>query len=236
MLAVLVVTAAVQALVPPPPVVAQRKSDLKTSLADLRRQPSKPTRDSLLCAIADLEACNTIDASPAGRWALIFSTQASEPDPRQQGRSPVQPLIDATYALFFKVAPALAGAQQDGGAGGGGSNEQSVDLSQGVVENRVRVPLPDGVFGGGAVEIFVDGEVSASSADKALLDVAFTECSFRWAPKGGSGGAGDRRGSLRVPLPRPVGTLRTTFCDEELRVSRGGRGGVFVLRRLRDRP
>ena len=43
-------------------------------------------------------------------------------------------------------------------------------------------------------------------------------------------------GSLRVPLPRPVGTLRTTFCDEELRVSRGGRGGVFVLRRLRDRP
>ena len=59
------------------------------------------------------------------------------------------------------------------------------------------------------------------------LRVEFTECAFRLLPKGGGGARG-----LVVPLPRPVGSLRTTFCDATLRVSRGGRGGVFVLKRL----
>jgi len=40
---------------------------------------------------------------------------------------------------------------------------------------------------------------------------------------------------LRLPLPRPVGRLDTTFCDATLRLSRGGRGGLFVLSRIRDR-
>ena len=61
------------------------------------------------------------------------------------------------------------------------------------------------------------------------LRVEFTECAFRLLPKGGGGGGA--RG-LVVPLPRPVGSLRTTFCDATLRVSRGARGGVFVLKRL----
>ena len=69
-----------------------------------------------------------------------------------------------------------------------------------------------------------------------MLSVAFTECRFQLAAaaeRSAGGGAADNL-SLRVPLPRPVGSLRTTFCDEEIRVSRGGRGGVFVLRRMRD--
>ena len=50
-------------------------------------------------------------APPDGRWALIFSTQAELPDASRPGASsPVQGLIYATYAAFFKVAPALAGA------------------------------------------------------------------------------------------------------------------------------
>ena len=36
---------------------------------------------------------------------------------------------------------------------------------------------------------------------------------------------------LRLPLPRPRGTLCVTFCDETLRISRGGRGGLFVTSR-----
>ena len=82
------------------------------------------------------------------------------------------------------------------------------------------------------IKIFVDGEVDAPGAADDLR-VAFTECSFRLRPRGGGGGSA-REGALRVPLPRPVGSLRTTHCDEELRVSRGGRGGVFVLRRLKN--
>jgi len=42
-----------------------------------------------------------------------------------------------------------------------------------------------------------------------------------------------RVGLVTVPLPRPRGALETTFCDENLRISRGGRGGIFVLKRLR---
>jgi hypothetical protein len=36
-----------------------------------------------------------------------------------------------------------------------------------------------------------------------------------------------------IPLPRPVGRIVTTFVDEDLRLSRGSRGGLFVLKRIR---
>ena len=107
-------------------------------------------------------------------------------------------------------------------------------LAAGVIENRVRVPLPSGLPIGSALEIRVDGLVAPIDAagGEEQLRVEFTECAFRLLPKGGGGGGGAR--GLVVPLPRPVGSLRTTFCDETMRVSRGGRGGVFVLKRLPD--
>ena len=147
-------------------------------------------------------------------------------------------------AAFFKVAPALAGAQQDGV--NGASNEQWLSLQSGLVENRVRIPLP---IGGSVLEVRVDGAVAAGGLaagdggrDEQKLDVTFTECSFALrgkggggAPSGGGKGAAQGPGALRLPLPRPVGSLRTTHCDEDLRVSRGGRGGVFLLKRMRER-
>ena len=36
-----------------------------------------------------------------------------------------------------------------------------------------------------------------------------------------------------IPLPRPVGRIVTTFVDDDLRLSRGSRGGLFVLKRIR---
>ena len=63
------------------------------------------------------------------------------------------------------------------------------------------------------------------------LDVTFTECSFA-VRAGKNDAAPEGEGALRIPLPRPLGSLRTTHCDDELRISRGGRGGVFVLKRL----
>ena len=38
--------------------------------------------------------------------------------------------------------------------------------------------------------------------------------------------------AIKFPLPRPRGTLDTTFCDDTMRISRGGRGGVFILTRM----
>ncbi len=39
--------------------------------------------------------------------------------------------------------------------------------------------------------------------------------------------------ALNLLLPRPVGELWTSFCDDDMRLSRGGRGGLFVLKRFK---
>ena len=127
----------------------------------------------------------------------------------------MQALSDAAYGVLFKFAPALAGAQQEGG-GAGVRNEQMVDEAAGAVLNRVRLPL-----GKSVVEVTVEGECEPGElADE--LRVTFTRTSVAL-----DGGA-----PLRLPLPRAVGTVANSYCDDDLRVSRGGRGGVFVLRRL----
>lgn len=76
------------------------------------------------------------------------------------------------------------------------------------------MPLPLGTL-----TLTVNGEVSETEDDD-VLSVAFT--SFDVGEAGG----------LRIPLPRPVGSLRTTHCDD-LRISRGGKGGLFILKRIR---
>jgi hypothetical protein len=247
LLLVLAATGGARALVPQPPDVLQRKRDLISSVATLRKTPTPEGRRAVLRSIAELEECRCSDAPPDGRWALIFSTQENEPDPNRPGSNFLQPLIDRTYAAFFKVAPALAGAQDGSSQATGASNEQWVSLDSGLVENRVRIPLPVALpfsTGSSVLEIRVDGTVATGvtlgETDTPQLDVTFTECSFAVSERvAGRGSDRDRTGSdnrapgaLRIPLPRPVGTLRTTHCDSDLRVSRGGRGGVFVLKRL----
>ena len=212
----------------------QAKAALLSALAELKRAPSPGAKRAVLSATSQLEASDdALSASADGRWALLFSTQGAPEVGQPAGTIPlVQPLIDATYATFFRIAPALAGAQQDGAAER--FNEQRVSLTAGVVENRVRVPLPSGLQAiGAALEIRVDGLVAPIDAGvgEEQLRVEFTECAFRLLPKGGGGARG-----LVVPLPRPVGSLRTAFCDATLRVSRGGSGGVFELKLLPSVP
>ena len=79
------------------------------------------------------------------------------------------------------------------------------------------MPLP----GQQTLEILVNGEVEPESSNE--LRVTFTDCSFQL----------QEGRPLRLPLPRPVGSLTTTWCDDDMRISRGGRGGIFVLRRIR---
>ena len=203
------------------------------SIAALSRAPSPELQRNVLATIAELEeqAATETPLSPQGRWSLLFSTQVALPDSaaeRPSSMAIVQPLIDATYGLFFKVAPQLAGAQQYGGTSLG-SNEQivSIEGASGKVENRVRVPLPRWM--GSAplrLEIRLFGDVSTTEAEDTRRS-HLQSASFR------SAGATTHARFARVPLPRPVGTLRTTYCDDGLRISRGGRGGVFVLKRLK---
>ena len=203
------------------------KAQLFQRIGDLRREPSVAARKAVLAAVEAVEASiDTGEAAPVeGRWSLIFSTQVSA---REEQRSPgdsalLQALIDTTYSAFFKVAPALAGAQQDG-ATSSASNEQWIDLTNCEVRNRVRVTLP---FTKDRLEIRVNGDAKPAGTDATNLQVVFRECSFQLGAKGSWP-------VVSVPLPRPVGSLRTTHVDDELRISRGGRGGVFVLRRMPD--
>ena len=156
-------------------------------------------------------------APPDGRWALIFSTQAELPDAsRPRTSSPVQGLIDATYAAFFKVAPALAGAQQDGRSGA--SNEQALSLDTGVVENRVRIPLP---FLPSILEIRVDGRVAEAGAAETepLLDVTFTECSFALQRSGADDGVQvQEQLEQRALLARATATGRADDSQCQCRV------------------
>jgi len=180
----------------------------------------------------------------SGRWSLIYSTQLSSSSsiasPSSLLSQADQDFLDgviqgstaALYRIFFKFAPALAGAQEGGDRQGPGKvkNEQIVDLQQGVVDNKVEAQL----FAKGlTLKINVIGECgprktsslpSSSHADDNDLDVVFTEFSVE-IPSAGFG-------PFRIPLPRPRGSLSTTFCDDSMRISRGGRGGVFVLQRV----
>ena len=93
----------------------------------------------------------------------------------------------------------------DGGRGGGRSPQPRAPAARQI-----------GRGGGGR------GRVRARRNRSDELRVTFTRTSVAL-----DGGA-----PLRLPLPRPVGTVANSYCDDDLRVSRGGRGGVFVLRRL----
>jgi hypothetical protein len=193
---------------------------LLTTIAQLRRAPSASNRRAVLAAVAETEAtAGSTKASIDGRWSLLFSTQDS-PAVIPASPGPIQAFIDATYSGFFKIAPALAGAQADG-ATSQARNEQLVNTTSGRVLNTVRIPLP-ALAGGGAALIQVLGSVRLTS-EADLVDVTFERCDL-------SRDGEDRK--LSVPLPRPKGSLRTTYCDDLMRISRGGRGGVFVLRRL----
>ena len=190
------------------------KRVLLSEIGALRNRPPSQGRAAVLAAVDALEAEGSrITAPVAGWWTLVYSTQEpANADSAAAGA--VQALSDAAYGVFFKFAPALAGAQQEGGSAGV-RNEQMVDEAAGAVLNRVRLPL-----GKSVVEVTVEGECEPGATNE--LRVTFTRTSVAL-----DGGA-----PLRLPLPRPVGTVANSYCDDDLRVSRGGRGGVFVLRRL----
>ncbi|KAL1527878.1 hypothetical protein AB1Y20_009254 [Prymnesium parvum] len=195
------------------------KAVVLNAIAANTRSPSPATRDAVLRAAESLEELGGGVIAPIeGRWSLMYSTQLSSPAQRQPSMPGLlQPAIDATYSFFFKFAPFLAGAEEGARRA---SNEQVVDLELGKVCNTVR--LATGSSQG--VKLTVNGDVEevAGSPD---LRITFTEFQLSLSGNGPQ---------VTVPLPRPVGSLRTTFCDAEMRISRGGRGGIFILRRLQD--
>ena len=133
------------------------------------------------------------------------------------------------------------------------SNTQEVDLAAGRALNTVTVAAPAltrwrlRIVVAGDVSEALDGATGAPSPD--VLAVTFTNflVEFLSPPVRRTAEAADGDDAiaaaavdaattpawtLALPLPRPTGSLRTTFCDSDLRVSRGGQGGVFVVKRM----
>lgn len=219
--------------------------DVEDGKARLLRAVSTGERLDILRAARDLEGLpsNEPDATKVGgRWSLVFSTQ-TDPVAGMGGvddDSIFDSINAALYRFFFKFAPFLAGAQERerkklGKSEGGQTsakersglpgvvvkNEQLVDMQSLGVDNRVSLRL--GGPQGPRANIRVIGDLKGD--DPLDLGVTFTSFSVEIPP-------GPK---VDIPLPRPVGRLRTTYCDSDLRLSRGGRGGLFVLKKVTDK-
>mmetsp|Transcript_9776 Transcript_9776/g.14502 ORF Transcript_9776/g.14502 Transcript_9776/m.14502 type:complete len:305 (+) Transcript_9776:3-917(+) len=210
---------------------------------NLLRAVSSGDRTRILLAARDLEniEAQRPDATKVGgNWSLIYSTQTDAIAGMDSGEmdSVFDSINAVLYKFFFKFAPFLAGGQErqrrNGGGlgsneeGGGGSgsglpgvtvrNEQLVNITSMGVDNRVLLRL--GGPKGPQANVRVVGDLTGN--DPLDLGVTFTSFSVEIPP-------GPK---IDIPLPRPNGRLRTTYCDDDMRLSRGGRGGIFVLKRM----
>jgi len=210
------------------------KRELLEAISRLRRSSPieyEENKSELLQKLAALEAIPSERRNVGGRWSLIYSTSAApSSSPAMEGVDPLQEAFAAAYKVFFKFAPALAGGRDASFLGA--SNEQRVDLSRGIVDNLVSIPLNvigrprDAATARLRVRGIIEEDARAAPDDQGCAFViTFTESQLD-APFGGL--------SLTVPLPRPRGTIVSTYSDGRFRVARGGRGTLFVLRRVGD--
>ncbi|CAE7286128.1 ANP2 [Symbiodinium sp. CCMP2592] len=210
----------------PAPDQTPQLESLKQSLL---RAVATEDQDAIFRSAAALEETGCRDSAKVpGRWALVFSTQ-TEPGETQE-ETPFSTITAALYRVFFRFAPFLAGAQRSSKIELAGpvfpslsvGNEQLVDFEAKRVDNRVAIRV--GGSSGPKLDLRVKGDLKGS--DALDLGVIFTSFSFKLP----------NLPDIELPLPRPEGRLRTTFCDKGLRISRGGRGGIFVLKRLPAKP
>jgi len=214
--------------------VDEAKKELLRAVAGTRRAPRTATAADVLRAVAEVEraSSNAMLASIDGDWTLAYSAKDTDSafGGIAFGEDVVNAITSALYATFFKFAPLLAGSAETNQRGV--RNAQSVDCVRGVVRNEVDVDVastPLASASVSAIRVGVDGEIKAFDRDGRTVEVTFT--SFDIGLVSNAGASADER-RVKFPLPRPKGILDTTFCDESMRISRGGRGGVFVLTRV----
>ena len=188
---------------------------MKKALLRAVGNENRSERD-ILDAAAALEDLNVRTGSVSGKWALVFSTQTARP--KESAAKSImdlpQEVSNAIYSVLFKVAPFLAGGQERRRQKAFSvANEQTVDEAAGTVDNRVRLTLNQQ-----KIDIRVFGAARPTNDDD-TLEICFEGFELGGLPT--------------IPLPRPVGRIVTTFVDDDLRLSRGSRGGLFVLKRIR---
>ncbi|PNW71318.1 hypothetical protein CHLRE_16g649200v5 [Chlamydomonas reinhardtii] len=142
--------------------------------------------------------------------------------------TPLQLANDAAYKFFYTYVPVLAGAAVGvRGASGSGpvkarGNFQVFNTAAGRVENQAKFEVA-----GRQCCVNVNGTAvlaqMSQGAPKQRLRATFT--SFDLLVDG------ERRLSLPLSLLNPVGYVDTPYLDEDLRISIGDKGSVFIAAR-----
>jgi hypothetical protein len=240
-----------QALLDASSSLSEAKRATLRAVSGTRKLPRESTsKDVMLCveAVERVASAGRAETSKSilspidGDWTLVYSTKTSSGVIREDdslldglgevGESALDAVTSALYATFFKFAPFLAGSAETNQRGV--RNTQRVDSLAGIVRNEVfvdaQLPLP--FFTNTIVlRIGVEGEVKLlGDLSGSRAEVIFT--SFDLGLTSSSVNDDRIEPAIKFPLPRPRGTLDTTFCDDTLRISRGGRGGVFILTRM----
>jgi hypothetical protein len=207
------------------------------AIAQNQRIPSIESKSIVMQEIINIE--KSIDSKQIsttcadGTWSLVFSTMTGDSTGNNQFvakdnngsvssmtqalnflSSAADPLFKFLYKQIFKIAPFLAGSQESVKLYDNSlivTNQQKIDIRAGKVSNDVIITSKALRL---KFEIQVNGNIEVVNAQ--TFDVTFTSCSLQ---------------GIKLPLPRPRGLLTNTFCDNELRISRGGKGGIFVLKR-----
>ena len=205
--------------------------------------PPEQTRE-ILEQVRRLEpSCPTdpanVLAQSAGTWALIWTAQDPSNAPTSpfrwinplenqaysnnpQGRSnPVLPL-DMQKALTAGGILSEDDRQQQQGQiprNPGRISTQTIDLKNQRVINVVSLSLPQNT----TAILTVRVNFTPYAADPRRVNVKFASFAVRWGSW------------LKLDWPLglvgPTGWLQTTYLDDDLRITRGHKGSVFVLRR-----
>jgi hypothetical protein len=232
-----------------------RKGDLLELIAAVPRNRATPRLQTraLLEAVRRLEpACPTADkdvlTASAGPWELVWTAQDNGDDSstRSQQRSDraplsvlrwVNPLENQSYSnnprggeTSGRANPLLPLPVQEWLTKRGvltpdddataRTSTQTIDIKNGRVLNVVSLP----VRGAKPIALTVRVDFAPHGpTDPRRINVKFQSFQVAWT------------GRLNLNLPLgligPTGWLRTTYIDEGLRVTRGHKGSVFVLRR-----
>lgn len=182
--------------------------------------------EDVLDAVGALETLGVVGGSLVGAWELLFTSTSKFDVGAPLGRR-----VDGTAPGLEGVFTALSGgaeASSEGGRRASSSPLQRLFTGAFRAEQVItseRVDTVVNMTGVGTVTLVADLEPSPS---KTRLNFLFSEGYFII-------------GGLRLPYPVPFrllgdearGWIETTYCSQRLRVSRGNKGTVFVLRRGR---
>lgn len=187
-------------------------------------------------AAEQLAAANPTPASATspllnGAWALLWSGRSrrlaaaaafpsSVAAARPSLRDALQGASDSAYSIFYKYVPVLTGSAVGARRGSSATNLQVI--YPGRVENIVRTtrgPLP--------LRLCVSGSVETVEPPAGHPTTCVAVCFDRFTVKVGPLPATE----LSLAWLRPLGYVDTLYLDEDMRVSVGDKGGLFVLRR-----